>query len=167
MGEDDFLVPPGLMMEGSRDRLRSHDHYQQPPRPWKLVQPLLIALGVFGVSAGAARYLFPRRKLQPQQEQLERLAVVRTGDSPLTTDCTTPTKVVMNGADLTRYFSLEPGAAAVYGVAEHEAVYNGYKFWFASEENKAMFEVRLCLILGDKRGMRSCWFACYYVTWFT
>ncbi|CAB1096374.1 unnamed protein product [Ectocarpus sp. CCAP 1310/34] len=143
LGEDEFLVPSGLMMGGSsRESLRSHHQHQhqQPPGLWKLTRPLLVALGVFGVSTGAARYLFPRRKLQPQREQLERLVAVRTGNSAVTSECATASKVVMEGADLTRYFSLELGAAAVYGVEEYEALYNGYRFWFESAENKAMFE---------------------------
>lgn len=137
MGEDEFLVPGRVVFPDARSRERQR---QQQPGLRKLLQPLAVALGIFGVSAGAARYLFPRKKLQPQQ-LLQTAGHHDLLDSHTTSDCSTPTKIVMQGADLTSYFSLEPGAAPLFGVAEHESVFNGYTFWFASEENKAMFEV--------------------------
>lgn len=142
MGEDDFLVPrrAALGDAGSSDKRR-----QQQPGVRKLLQPLAMALGIFGVSAGAARYLFPRKKLQPQQQVLQTAGpLLDAADIPTisaTSECATSTETVMDGADLTSYFSLEPGAEPVFGVAEHESLYNGYRFWFASEENKAQFEV--------------------------
>lgn len=143
MGEDEFLIPRPTVFgdTGASDRMR------QPQLGFrKLLQPLAIALGIFGVSTGAARYLFPRKKIQPQQQQMVQTAgrhgVMGGMGSPTTAECSTPDEVVMKGADLTSYFSLEHGTPAVFGVAEHEAVYNGYRFWFASEENRAKFEVR-------------------------
>lgn len=146
MGEDEFLVPRRAVFgdTGGTDRLR-----QQQLGLRKLLQPLAVALGIFGVSAGAARYLFPRKKIQPQQEQMLQtagphglLAGAGGPSTSATSECTTSEQIVMKGADLTSYFSLQHGAAAVIGFAEHESTYNGYRFWFASEENKAKFEVR-------------------------
>lgn len=48
---------------------------------------------------------------------------------------------VLEGADMVSYFSLEDNAPAMFGSAEHESIYNGYRFWFVSEKNKALFEV--------------------------
>ncbi len=153
MREDELPVPRRVVTEDtalmkSRD---SHAGFDTRHRPGvrKYLQPLTVALGIFGVSTGAARYLFPRRKIQQQQQQQLQQVVspgVRgtTGGGLTGLDtsmCSTPSKVVMEGADLTAYFSLKAGSAAVFGVAEHESVYNGYSFWFASEENKAQFEV--------------------------
>lgn len=153
MREDALPLPRRVVTEDtalmkSRD---SHAGFDTGHRPSarKYLQPLTVALGIFCVSAGAARYLFPRRKIQQQQQQqLQQvvgsgvLGTTGAGFTGLDTSvCATPSNVVMEGADLTVYFSLKAGSAAVFGVAEHESVYNGYRFWFASEENKAQFEV--------------------------
>lgn len=157
VGEEGPLVARGGVSEGTAvptstggadgtDRQR-HRRQQQPDF-LKLLLPLMIALGVFGVSTGAARYLFPRKKIQRQQPLAwfetkgDRLGVVREGTGYLTGECASSTKVVVQGFDLTSYFSLDVGATPVAGVAEHESKYNGYTFWFASEENKAQFEVK-------------------------
>lgn len=144
MGEDEFLVPKRSVFG---DAGSSDSRLRQQPGLRKLLQPLAVALGIFGVSAGAARYLFPRKKIQPQQQQLLQTSgqhdMLYGGDSsPTTAECTTSEQIVMKGADLTSYFSLEHGGTPVFGAAEHETLYNGYRFWFASEENKAKFEVR-------------------------
>lgn len=143
MGEDEFLIPRRAVFADTAVSSNGDRRRQPQPGLRKLLQPLAVALGIFGVSAGAARYLFPRKKVQ-QQQQLLQTAGPRAslgGADSNTAACATSKKIVMQGADLTVYFSLEPGAAAVYGVEEYESVYNGYKFWFASEENKAKFEV--------------------------
>lgn len=44
--------------------------------------------------------------------------------------------VAINGYDLVAYFTQNE---AVRGSQKHEAVHNGVKFWFASEEHKNMF----------------------------
>lgn len=147
MREDELLVPRRAIVEDTA-LMQSRDFdTRQRSSVRKFLMPLMLALGIFGVSAGAARYLFPRKKIQRQQ-QLQQVVGPgvrgKTGASPgslLTSYCATASEPVMEGADLTSYFSLKAGSAAVFGVAEHESVYNGYRFWFASEENKAQFEV--------------------------
>lgn len=139
LGEDEFLVP--RRAEFGHGGTTSDRHSQQRPGARKLLQPLALAVGIFGVSAGAAHYLFPRKKLQPQQQVLAAAGPpLDSADAPTTAVCAAADGTVMDGADVVSYFSLEPGSGAVFGVAEHESVYNGYTFWFASEENKALFE---------------------------
>lgn len=48
----------------------------------------------------------------------------------------------MEGADLVSYFSLADNQLAMFGTEQYETIYHGYIFWFGSEENKALFEVR-------------------------
>ncbi|CAM9730404.1 unnamed protein product [Scytosiphon promiscuus] len=57
-----------------------------------------------------------------------------------TWECGDSSAPVLNSADVVSFFSLEEGEAAVYGSKDHEVVYNGYLFRFASAGNKAMFE---------------------------
>lgn len=149
MREDEFLVPRRVIVDDTAP-MRSRDFdTRHRPSVRKYLLPFAIALGIFGVSAGAARYLFPRRKIQQQQQRLQQVVgpgvLGNTGGASAggvqTSMCATSSKVVMEGADLTSYFSLKAGSAAVFGVAEHESVYMGYRFWFASAENKAEFEV--------------------------
>lgn len=113
---------------------------------------LFVAFGIFGVSTGSARYLFPRgiRSRQPIGEEAG-LAVqdgsLRDDDGPTTTSCTSDvSKPVMEGVDLVAYFSLEPEGSAVYGTEAYTASYNGYNFWFESEENMALFEASHCIV---------------------
>lgn len=167
-GENEVLVPRGRVfghtavpVSGGADdteRQRHRRPQQQQPDLRKLLLPLMLTLGIFGVSTGAARFLFPRKKIQrqqpqqPQQSQEQTLAgklgakrntfhFLGDGDGPLTADCTSPDEVVMQGYDLTSYFALEAGGTPVRGVVEHTSEYNGYIFWFASAENRAEFEV--------------------------
>lgn len=144
LGEEEFLIPPALsnMASSGSDTSyrRSHEHQLRQPGRRKLLQPLCIAVGLFGVSTGAARYLFPRKKLEPLQGP-DQSFVVRTGDGYTTIECATPEKIVVAGADLTKYYSMGHGEPAVFGVEEYETIYNGYRYWFQSEENKAKFEV--------------------------
>lgn len=149
MRGDELPVPRMVTEDSALMQSRdSHAGFDTRHRPStrKYLQPLMVALGIFGVSTGAARYLFPRRKIQ-QQQQLQQvvdpgLGTTKAGFTGLDTSiCATPANVVLEGADLTVYFELKAGSGAVFGVAEHESVYNGYRFWFASEENKAKFEV--------------------------
>lgn len=170
-GENEVLVPRGRVLghtavpvsggadDTDRQRHRRPQQQQQQPDLRKLLLPLMLTLGIFGVSTGAARFLFPRKKIQrqqplqkPQQSQHQTLAsklganrnpyhFVREGDGPLTTECASADKVVLQGYDLTSYFALEASGTPVQGVAEHTSEYNGYTFWFASAENQAQFEV--------------------------
>ncbi|CAM9662147.1 unnamed protein product [Scytosiphon promiscuus] len=146
IGEEEFLIPPALSHmassgSDSRDR-RRHQHQHQQPGRRKLLQPLCIAVGIFGVSTGAARFLFPRKKLEPLQRTMEvdQSFAVRTDDGYTTSECATPQKVVMKGADLTKYYAMGHGEPAVFGFEDYETVHNGYRYWFQSEENKAKFE---------------------------
>lgn len=141
IGEEEFLIPPALShMASSGPDIRDGQRHQHQHRPGrrKLLQPLCIAVGIFGVSTGAARYLFPRKKLEPLQDQS---FVVRTDDGYTTSECATAAKVVMKGADLTKYYAMGHGEPAIFGFKEYETIHNGYKYWFQSEENKAKFEV--------------------------
>ena len=113
-----------------------------------LILTLFIALGIFGVSTGAARYLFPRASQSrlPVDQQTGftvRYNPLEDDRSPTTAICTGDvSKPVLDGADFVAYFSLDPDSAGVYGTEDYVATYNGYSFWFISEENKALFEVR-------------------------
>lgn len=165
-GENELLVPrgkvfghtalPSLSGEDDTDR-QWHRRQQQQPNLRKFLLPLMLTLGIFGVSTGAARFLFPRKKIQRQHQQQQQLqgnfiakgeVVPEEGDGYLTSYCASPGKTVMQGFDLTSYFSLQAGDTPVQGVAEHASNFNGYTFWFASEENKAQFEVRWTRIAG-------------------
>lgn len=168
IGEDEFLVPKQSLFGA----VGSSDGRRQQPGLRKLLQPLAVALGIFGVSAGAARYLFPRKKIQPQQQMLQTPGqhdmLYGADSSPTTAVCAASEQIVMKGADLTSYFSLEHGGSPVFGVAEHETIYNGYRFWFASEENKAKFQVRAGAAVGcvvavqsvPRRRIRGAWPRC-------
>lgn len=105
---------------------------------------LFLAFAIFAVSVGSAKYFFPRGGARQQQQQVA-LAIDggnRSGDGYSTAQCTGDLSLpVLNGADLVAYFSLEEHGAAIFGVADYEAVYGGYRFLFASAENKALFEV--------------------------
>ncbi|CAN0059885.1 unnamed protein product [Ascophyllum nodosum] len=111
-----------------------------------LILTLFIALGIFGVSTGAARYLFPRASQSrlPVDQQTGftvRYNPLEDDRSPTTAICTGDvSKPVLDGADFVAYFSLDPDSAGVYGTEDYVATYNGYSFWFISEENKALFE---------------------------
>lgn len=59
-----------------------------------------------------------------------------------TWECGAASGAVLGGADVVAYFSLSEDDAAVFGTQEHASVYNGYLFWFSSEDNKVKFEVR-------------------------
>lgn len=105
---------------------------------------LCVAIGIFGVSTGAARYLFPRgaRGRQHGSSASQESLVERDGDGYQTWQCAGDLSLpVMKGADLVSYFSLEEGDVAMYGTPEHQSSYGEYLFLFVSEENKALFEV--------------------------
>lgn len=155
-GENELLVPregvfgytAGPLSSGADDTPRQ----RHQPGLRKVLLPLMVTLGIFGVSTGGARFLFPRKKIQRQQQQqhllqgkfesIDRFHAVRDDTGYLTIECASADYTVMQGYDLTSYFSLEAGNTPVQGVAEYASSYNGYTFWFASEENKALFEVR-------------------------
>lgn len=144
LGENDFLIPSA----NPPDR-RS----QRPTWPGFLLT-LLLAVGVFGVSTGAARFFFPRG-LAGRQGARERESnfFSREDDGGYKTwECAASITgdPVMQGVDLVSYFSLVKDGSAMFGSEQYESSYNGYKFLFVSEENKALFEVRqggfLCCI---------------------
>lgn len=133
-GENDFLIPSA----------NPPDRSQRPTRPGFLFT-LLLAVGVFGVSTGAAHFFFPRGlNGRPGAGALKGSLVERGEDGYETWECAGNRTgfPVMEGADLVSYFSLPVGEAAMYGTEEYQARYNGYTFFFVSEENKALFEVR-------------------------
>lgn len=136
------------------------------------------AFGLFALSTGSAKYLFPRGTNGRQGEdatitntnlvsgvtsvqvgveqnyrvssppgRLPRLSSatknVEIGFTGHTTnECTGNTDLpVLGGVDVVAYFSLEAGAAAMFGYETHQYHVGGYKFYFVSEENKKIFEV--------------------------
>ena len=137
-GENDFLIPS------------ANPPNNRSQRPTSTCQgflfTLLLGVGVFGVSTGVTRFFFPRG-LSGQQGSSKPETNLLSGDEgrwKTWTDCATTIAgdPVLEGADLVSYFSLTDGQAAMYGTEQHEASYHGYTFWFVSEENKALFEVR-------------------------
>lgn len=60
------------------------------------------------------------------------------------TQCTSPVgNFALKGVDVVAYFSLEEGDEAVWGSTDFVATFGGYRYLFASAENKALFEARL------------------------
>lgn len=136
--ENDFLVPSA----NPQDK-----RYQERPTWPGFIFTLLLAVGVFGVSTGAARFFFPRGAEGRHRAGggLESNFVERGDDGYETWQCAGNVTgfPVMEGADLVSYFSLAAGGSAKFSTGEYEARYNGYTFWFVSETNKALFEVRV------------------------
>lgn len=109
---------------------------------------LFLAFGIFAISVGSAKYFFPRggtRQQEQQQQVALRVEIAggnRDGDGYTTAQCAGDLSLpVLMGADLVAYFSLEEHGEAIFGFADYEAVYGGYRFLFSSAENKALFEV--------------------------
>lgn len=135
-GENDFLIPSA----------NPPDKRSQRPTWPGFLFTLLLAVGVFGVSTGAARFFFPRGLAGRQGARKEAASnfFSREDDGGYKTwECAASITgdPVMNGADTVSYFSLTEGEAAKYGTGEYKVSYNGYTFWFVSGENKALFEV--------------------------
>ena len=106
---------------------------------------LLLAVGVFGVLMGVTRF-FPRRLngLQGANNRKSTFISPYNASGSSTWECAgnATGDPVMEGADLVSYFSLRENKPAMYGTEQYETSYNGYRFWFVSEKNKALFEVR-------------------------
>ena len=134
-GENEFLIPSANSLD---------KRSQRPTWPGFLFT-LLLAVGVFGISMGAARFS-PRQLagLQGASKREINFLARRNASRQGTWECAENATgdPVIEGADLVSYFSLTEKQPAMYGTEQHEASYNGYKFWFVSEENKALFEVR-------------------------
>lgn len=136
-GENDFLIPSA----------NPPDKRSQRPTWPGFLFTLLLAVGVFGVSTGAARFFFPRGLAGRQgtgKEQASNFFSREDDGGYKTWECAASVTgdPVMNGADTVSYFSLPEGEAALFGTEEYKVIYNGYTFWFVSGENKALFEVR-------------------------
>lgn len=103
---------------------------------------LFLAFAIFAISAGSAKYLFPRDG-GGQQQQQQQVALDANMETSYTTAqcCGDLSQPVLMGADLVAYFSLEEDEGAIFGVWEYQAMYGGYRFVFSTEENKALFEV--------------------------
>lgn len=156
-GEEEFLISSNsypqqesLGITDSFDSSRSH-HGRRRSGSRDFWLTLLFALGIFGISTGAARFLFPR-SASTRQPDPSRTGLVSKTDSDdeggYTTDmCAGDASLpVLEGVDVVSYFSLEETEPAVLGKQEHEAEYNGYRFWFASAENRAAFEVSIVVM---------------------
>lgn len=111
---------------------------------------LLLAFGIFGVSTGSARFFFPQgasgrppREAAAKDDAATVGAVLAKESTEYTTkECAGNAKLpVLKGVDVVSYFSLIDGEPAMFGFEEFESVFNGYRFLFTSEENKALFEV--------------------------
>ena len=106
---------------------------------------LMLAVGAFGVGMGAPRF-FGRRLAGRQGASRRDITSLSQHDASRynTWNCAGnfTGDPVLEGADLVSYFSLTENQPAMYGTEQYETSYNGYKFWFVSEENKAIFEVR-------------------------
>lgn len=144
--ENQFLIPSA----GSTE-----NRYKRPTWPG-FVFTLLLAVGVFGVSTGAARFFFPRGSDGRQESDGVQSLVERDDDGYKTWECAGNLTglPVMGGADVVSYFSLSLGQGAIFGKEEHISNYNGYLFLFESDENKDLFEVRVGLhrlLSGAKR----------------
>lgn len=122
---------------------------------------LCLSFGIFAVSIGASRFFFPpstalNTRLSPGElnevEGPSGPTEVQESTGYSTSQCAGDSELpVMNGADLVAYYSLEDDEAAVFGDASISSEFNGYKFYFASEENKELFEVNaLCLSFYSK-----------------
>lgn len=114
-----------------------------------LMLTLCLAFGIFAVSGGASRFFFHTASGKTTDASNTRLGgtltqpqlAAETTDH-LTSSCAGNADLpVLEGVDLVSYFSLEDGAAAMYGFPEYKTVFNGYHFLFVSEENKQKFEV--------------------------
>lgn len=123
--------------------------HQQQTRS-RMLFPLLVACSLFVAAMFTSRALGLTGGRVTDTSTTERdssVFVVHRGnpvDDVLfhTTDCANPKLApVVQGVDLVGYFSLQPEEPAVAGRAEHAAVYEGYRYFFSSAENKALFEV--------------------------
>lgn len=113
---------------------------------------LCVSFGIFAVSIGASRFFFPPSTALNSRLSPVALSEVEGPSGPTgfqvdvgytTSQCAGDVELpVLNGADLVAYYSLEDDEAAVFGDAGFSSEFNGYKFYFASEENKALFEVK-------------------------
>lgn len=54
--------------------------------------------------------------------------------------CNSYDDIVLKGADVVAYFSLNENQTAVIGDSKFSSTYNGYTFYFSSHANKALFE---------------------------
>lgn len=135
------------------DRNETHAFISKPERASArgVMLTFMIAVGIFAVSTGTAKVFFPlaaglkQRKSDSAQEGAQPQTLVsRTGTGYTTMECTGNTDLpVLEGADVVAYYSLEDGEPAKIGKQDHTSNFNGYKFWFISRENKALFEVKM------------------------
>lgn len=114
---------------------------------------ILAAVGFLAVSTGTAKFYYAKGQATAlasiaRQQQVANLGVTADDHKGEDTNphdtyiCTGETTLpVLQGVDLVAYHSLEPDSPAVYGSGHHDIMFNGYTFWFSSEENKELFAV--------------------------
>lgn len=109
-------------------------------------------IGVFAFSMGAGKYIIRSYfggqssvnliKLLPNAQQDVRCQADASCFQTCWEDCAGSHLPVLGGIDVVAYHAIDPGEPPVSGNQWHEALYGGYRFWFVSEANKALFQVR-------------------------
>lgn len=120
-----------------------------------LLLSVIVALGILAVTTGSATLIFPRGASSWAPSTITGAAdssqiggkdteafLLKRSSNRTTEQCAGDAALpVLRGVDVVAYYSIEAGASAVYGYEEYEAIINGYRFYFASKENKELFEV--------------------------
>lgn len=180
--ESRHLLPGRAIASGDEEDNRDHQPSSESSFRERLssASPLrkaffarVLVLGVFAVSAGTGRYLVTSRNRVHASDSSGIAAregtLAKQESSMVTSECTPPSLPVLEGADMVSYFSLEEGDGAVFGDEQYESVYNGYRFWFQSEENQALFEVnhKSYRMLASRSEASSCGKIHYFARYFS
>lgn len=117
-----------------------------------VLKTFFVVVGIYVFSMGAGKYFIRSYfggqssesfiKLPPKAQKDVRSQADASYFQTFWEDCAESYMPVLGGIDVVAYQAIDPGETPVYGKQWHEALYGGYRFWFVSETNKALFQVR-------------------------